>query len=80
MIATIAVCNNEVNEAGATRVTPYSLILLESTPGPVGERKNSELKNRNNSHCRDDSECPTWFTCSISNKCVCGKQSSDAVV
>ena len=30
MIAAVAVCNNEVNEAGATRVTPYSFTRVNS--------------------------------------------------
>ena len=29
--------------------------------------------------CRNNSDCPTWFTCA-SNKCICGNQGLDAVV
>ena len=37
----------------------------------------SELKDSN--YCRNDSECPTWFTCDSYNECVCGNGPSDAV-
>ena len=38
-----------------------------------------EFNNSISNNCREDNECPTWFTC-VSNECLCGNQGSDAVV
>ena len=56
------------------------LLLIYLLVPTQGERGNSEFKNTNISQCREDSDCPTWFTCDQSNKCLCGIQGSEAVV
>ncbi len=31
-------------------------------------------------HCKNDSECPTWFTCHSNHECLCGNGQPGAVV
>ena len=55
------------------------LIYLLSIESTQGKFNSFELKHINKSQCRDDSDCPTWFSCD-SNTCLCCKERSDAVV
>ena len=43
-------------------------------------RGSFKLTDSKQNHCRNESECPTWFTCDSNNKCVCGNRHSGAVV
>ena len=40
----------------------------------------SDTFERDNNHCRNDSDCSTWFTCDSNKECVCGNGHSGAVV
>ena len=55
------------------------LSLLGSCQSTQRKRNSLDLKDNNN--CRNDSDCPTWFTCDSHNEtCVCGNGHSDIVV
>ena len=54
---------------------PASLLRVNNT----SSRSNGFLKDQY-AHCSNNSECPTWYICNLSNTCQCGDDHDQTIV